>query len=468
MSDHNPVIIGAGPAGLACGYEAVNQGLQPLILEQSTVVGGIARTVQFRGYRFDLGPHRFFTKEPQIQQIWDDMLGSDFLLRRRLTRIYHKGHLFRYPLRLPEALTKLRLIESLRILGSYLAARANPVTDAQNFEQWVTHHFGRRLFQIFFKTYTEKVWGMPCKQIDTDWAVQRIRTLSLGEAFKHALGLNRHRHTSLVAQFHYPRLGAGMMGERVADHITGRSGQIAFDHRVIQLNHANRRIISVVVETAGGCEQYATPHLISSMPLPELIFSLEPPPPAPILQAARALRHRYLIVVGLIIDDAEVFPDNWIYIHSPKARVTRIQNYKNWSPQMVANPAKSSIGLEYCCWATDSLWTRPDHDLIELATQEASLLGLIDPVHAEKGTVMRVPRAYPVYDLGYAQRVGLLREYLGGFSNLQLIGRNGMHRYNNMDHSMMTGLLAARNICGEHHDLWQVNMGEEYLEAAGK
>lgn len=453
---------------MACGYEAVNQDLVPLILEQDTVVGGLARTVKCHDYRCDLGPHRFFTKEPEIEQVWHDMLGSDFLPRSRLTRIYYKGRLFRYPLKLPEALRTLGLTQSLLVLGSYIQARISPVVDPQNFEQWITNQFGRRLFQIFFKTHTEKVWGMPCAQISADWAAQRIKSLSLGEALKNAVGINRRQHTSLVEQFHYPRWGAGMMWECFADYITDRNGQVTFDHRVCQLNHRDGQIISVLAETSQGCQEYSAPHLVSAMPLPELVLNLQPAAPAQIQEAARILRHRQLIVVVLIINDPEVFPDNWIYIHSPEVKVGRIQNYKNWSPQMVPNPAKSSLGLEYFCWETDDLWTASDEVLVRLATQEGAALGLIDPDEVEAGTVMRMPKAYPVYDSGYGQRVALLREYLAGFTNLQLIGRNGMHRYNNMDHSMMTGLLAARNICGEEHDLWQVNVGEDYLEATDK
>ena len=468
MPNYNLIIIGAGPAGLGCGCEAVNRGLRPLVLEQDTVVGGIARTAMFQGYRLDVGPHRFFTKESQIAQVWHNMLGDDFLPRSRLTRIYYNERLFEYPVKLIDVLRKLGIAQSLLVLSSYIQARISPIAEPLNFEQWVTNQFGRRLYELFFKTYTEKVWGMPCHEISADWAAQRIKSLSLGEALKNALGISHRRHTSLIEQFHYPRLGAGMMWERIADHITDHSGHIAFGHRVGQLNHRDGQVISVLVQTDTGYQEHSAHYFVSSMPLPELVLSLQPSAPARIQEAARALRHRHLVIVVLIIDNPTLFPDNWIYVHAPEVAVGRIQNYKNWGLDMVPDPTKTSLGLEYFCWEDDDLWEAAEENLIELGTQECATLNLIDPDQVATGTVLRMPKAYPVYDSGYARHVALIREYLSSFSNLQVVGRNGMHRYNNMDHSMMTGLLAARNICGEDHDLWGVNVGEEYLEVADK
>jgi len=354
------------------------------------------------------------------------------------------------------------------VLGSYIQARTRPVTNPQDFEQWVTNQFGRQLYRIFFKAYTEKVWGMPCAQISADWAAQRIKSLSLAEVLKNALGLSQRQHSSLIDQFYYPRLGAGMMWERMADLITDGGGQIAFEHRVQQVRHRDGQVTAVVAETPEGRREYSAPHFVSSMPLRELVLSLHPAAPGNVQEAAQALRYRNMLTVLLIVDNPDIFPDNWIYIHSPGVQVGRIENYNNWSPDKVPDLTKSLLGMEYFCWEENDLWQAPTQELIELATHEAAALGLIAADQVEAGTAVGVPEAYPVYDRGYAQRVGLIRKYLTGFANLQVIGRNGMHRYNNMDHSMMTGLLAARNICGEEYDLWQVNVGEEYLETADR
>jgi len=468
MSGYDLVIIGAGPAGLSCGYEAIRQGQQPLILEQDSVVGGIARTVRFGDYYFDLGGHRFFTKQPEVEQIWHTILGSELLRRPRLSRIYYNNRLIGYPLRPLDCLAKLGVLQSLLVIGSYIRARLRPVAEAEDLAQWMTNRFGRRLYQMFFQAYTEKVWGMPAQQISSDWAAQRVKSLSVAEVLKNALGLAGGRHRSLIGQFEYPRLGVGMMWRRMADFIGDGGGRIAFQHQVGQIHHQDGQVMAVTAHTPQGRREYRASHFVSSMPLRELILSLEPAAPAAVRRAAKALRYRNMITVMLIVNEPDIFPDNWIYIQSPHVQVGRIQNYKNWSPDMVPDAAKTSLGLEYYCWEDGDSWHMPQEELIALGQQECAELELINPDQVVAGTVARVPKAYPVYDRGYAQRVGTIREYLSSLPNLQVIGRNGMHRYNNMDHSMMTGLLAARNICGEDHNLWQVNVGEDYLETADK
>jgi len=462
MPDAELVIVGAGPAGLACAYEALRRGLRPLVLEKEARVGGIARTEQADGCLFDLGGHRFFTKEPEIQALWDSLLGEELLVRPRLSRIYYRRRFYDYPLRLLPTLRKLGLGTSLAILGSYLAARLRPYRHPQNFEEWVINRFGRRLYETFFRSYTEKVWGLPCTEISADWAAQRIRGLSLREILRAALLGNRRGHTSLIEEFRYPRLGPSMMWEKMAEAISAEGGQLWLSTCAGRLEHETGRITAVWAgEHRLDLREGA---LVSSAPLREFVLALDPPAPDPVLQAAQSLRYRGFLAVALLVEAESLFPDNWIYIHAPEVRVGRIQNPKNWSMEMVPEPGLTCLVLEYFCWSGEELWNRADKDLLALAERELRQLGLVGNEKVRGGRVVRVSHAYPVYDPGYQERVRVVREYLSGFLNLQVIGRAGMHRYNNMDHAMLTGLLAARNLAGESHDLWQVNLEEEYLE----
>ncbi|MFN2384503.1 MAG: NAD(P)/FAD-dependent oxidoreductase, partial [Gemmatimonadota bacterium] len=428
------------------------------------------RTVAYKGYRFDIGGHRFFTKVPEIQALWEDALGEAFLTRPRLSRIYYRDRFFDYPLKPLNALRGLGLIEAVRILVSYGRARLVPLPEERTFEEWVVNRFGRRLYEVFFKTYTEKVWGIPCGEIGADWAAQRIRNLDLKVAVRTALLGQREGGgvvTTLIDQFYYPRLGPGMMWERWRDRLAARGAATVLGAEVTRLHHANGRVDAVTVRhRAGGEERVAAGHVISTMPLRTLIQRLDPPPPAGVQAAADRLRYRDFLTVVLIVDDPAVFPDNWIYIHAPDVRVGRIQNFKNWSPDMVPDAAMTSLGLEYFVQEGDALWTMPDADLISLGTREVARLGLIAPETVRDGTVIRARKAYPIYDGAYREALDTVRAHLEGFANLQCIGRNGQHRYNNQDHSMVTGLLAARNCAGAAHDIWAVNVDATYHEAA--
>ncbi len=461
-SDHDVVIIGAGPAGLACAYEAVQQGVRPLVLEKDDRVGGIARTETLGECRFDRGPHRFFTKEPEIQAVWESLLSEDFLVRARLTRIYYGQRFFDYPLRLLPTLRKLGLGTSLAIVASYLRAQISRNPSPDNFEQWVVNRFGRRLYEMFFRSYTEKVWGVPCTQISADWAAQRIKDLSLLEILRNALPGARRQHTSLIEEFHYPRRGASMMWEAMTQAVEAGGGEVRLDSPVEHLEHSAGRITALQVAQERLPLERAD--VVSSAPLRDLILSLSPGSPQDVLAAARALRYRAILIVGLVIPVADLFPDNWIYVHSPQVRVGRIQNSKNFSPQLVPNPALSCLALEYYSWQGDEVWSMADEALITLAGNELHELGLLADEQVIAGKVIRIPHAYPVYDPGYQDRVRIIREYLAGFANLQVIGRAGMHRYNNMDHSMLTGIQATRNLVCESHDLWLINIEQEYLE----
>ncbi|MGE0826711.1 MAG: NAD(P)/FAD-dependent oxidoreductase [Candidatus Binatia bacterium] len=470
MSQSQVTIIGAGPAGLTAGYELTKLGYHPIIVEADQHVGGISRTVNYQGFRFDIGGHRFFSKIPQINTLWHEILGEDFLVRPRLSRIHYDGKFFDYPLKAFNALSGLGPMEALLVGLSYTKARLFPCAEESTFEQWVSNRFGRRLYEIFFRTYTEKVWGMSCTEISAEWASQRIKNLSLGEALRNAfLSGGRTQGgeviTSLIDSFHYPRFGPGMMWERCETLLRDRGSSVHQGVRVERLRHHHRKINSLFGRTTGG-EQLELPsnHVISTMPLRELVFALDPPPPEDILTAARQLRYRDYLTVVLIVKRPEVFPDNWLYIHSPQVRLGRIQNYKNWSPAMVPDPSCTSLGLEYFLWDQDEEWHWSQERLIALGIQECTQLGLIRADEVEDGTVVRMPKAYPVYDHDYHRHLSTIRDYLATFTNLQTIGRNGLHRYNNQDHSMLTGIYAARNLVGEHHDVWSVNTDTEYHE----
>jgi protoporphyrinogen oxidase len=464
--DLPPVVIGAGPAGLAAAFELGKRGLGSIILEKAGQVGGLARTELYRGYRFDIGGHRFYTRYPEIQQLWEEILGEDFLEVPRLSRLYYQNRFFKYPLDVFDTLANLGVSESVAILASYIQALLLPFPHEDNLEQWLINRFGRRLYETFFKSYTEKVWGLPCHEIQADWAAQRIKGLSLRSALANALWGTNHVKT-LITAFRYPALGPMQMWSGLKREAEKLGAQVELNSRVIRLAHRAGEIQGLTVQRGEQESHISSKRFISTMPLTELITRLDPPPPPHVVDAAGQLRYRDFILVGLIVNRAELFPDNWIYVHSPETKVGRIQNFKNWSPAMVPDPQKTSLGMEFFCAVGDELWAKSDQDLIRLATQELALLGLADAGEVEDGVVFRQAKAYPVYSQGYQEHLQVIQDYLATFVNLQSIGRNGMHRYNNMDHSMLAGIAAARNLQLGTANLWNLKMPGSHHEEVG-
>src|ERR1044071_8685241 len=464
-SEKQVVIIGAGPAGLTAAYELAKLNIRPTVLEKGDNVGGLARTETYKGFYFDMGGHRFFIKAQEGKKMWREVLGQDFLRRPRLSRIYYAGKFFDYPLRPMNALFGLGLWESIRILLSYLRWQISPYPREESFEQWVTNRFGKRLFEIFFKAYTEKVWGISCSELKAEWAAQRIKDLSLKTVLLSMFVKPKNTIKTLIDQFDYPRRGPGMMWSCVKDAIEKCGGEVRINSGVVGIQRNGKGIESVLVGCNGHQETIRGAHFISSMPVTEFITKLDPPAPPEILQAAQKLKYRDFLTVCLIVNKPDLFPDNWIYIHDPGVRVGRIQNFKNWSLEMVPDTAKSSLGLEYFCTEGDELWTMPDDELVRLGRQELERIGLASARDIEDGCVFRVPQAYPIYDSEYRQYLTTVKEFVSEFPNYQTIGRNGLHRYNNQDHAMLTGMLAVRNLMlGEKNDLWNVNADQEYHE----
>jgi protoporphyrinogen oxidase len=457
-------VLGAGPAGLTAGYILAQRGEAGTVLEASERVGGLATTVHFGGYRFDLGGHRFFTKLGPIADLWEEMLGDDFLTRPRLSRIYHRGQFMAYPLKGGDVIRRLGVVESARCALSYLWSRRRRSTP-ETFEDWVAFRFGRRLYDTFFRSYTEKVWGIPGSEIRAEWAAQRIKNFSLLTAVLTMMKLRRTEVTTLIEEFRYPRLGPGQMWEAFRERVEGGGVPVMFNRRCVAVRHAEGRVQSIVLRSEDGREvEHPVEGVISSIPLNELVLSMRPAPPEEVVSAARRLRYRNMCLVALTISREMPFPDNWIYLHDPEVRAGRVQNFGAWSPAMVV-PGTTCLGVEYFCFRDDDIWTMSDDDAVALATRELVGIGLIDASEVIGGVKVRVPNAYPMYDAGYREALAVVRGYVAGLANLQTCGRNGLHRYNNQDHSMWTAVLATLNLLdGASHDLWAVNAEDAYHE----
>jgi len=457
------VVLGGGPAGLTAAYLLARLGKAVIVVESSDQLGGIARTTVRDGYRFDLGGHRFFTKVKEVDDLWHEIMKEEFLKRPRMSRIYWRRQFLDYPLQGMDVIKKLGPVEVVRCGLSYMWAAIKPKGREDTFEEWVSNRFGKRLFNHFFKTYTEKLWGVPTDEIRAEWAAQRIKGLSFFSAAKAAFFGNKGNIKSLISEFNYPRFGPGQMWEEMANDIKAHGGEIRLNAPVTKLVTNDEGIVTEVI--AG--DQTLTPsYVISSLPLRATVGITEPEAPVEVRDAARGLRYREFLTVLLVITGDDLFPDNWIYIHQPGVRVLRIQNFKSWSPWMVPNDEDASIGMEYFCFEGDDFWNMADDDLVKMASQEIEKLKLAKAADVKFGFVERVHKAYPIYDEKYAERVQTIRGWLEtSTKNLTQVGRNGLHRYNNSDHSMLTAMRAVDNITlGTHHDIWSVNVESVYHE----
>ncbi len=466
-----PVVIGGGPAGLTAAYQFGKAGVLTTVFEADDVVGGISRTAVRDGWRFDIGGHRFFTKVRVVSDLWHEILETDdFLLRPRMSRIFYRGRFYDYPLRAVNALRNLGPIEAVRCVLSYLWVRVHPPKDQTNFEGWVASRFGWRLYRTFFKTYTEKVWGVPGTELQADWAAQRIKNLSLLRAVVNSLMPQRNQTdvTSLIEEFEYPRYGPGMMWERCTELVEAQGSEVLLSHPVRRIGHADGRAFEVEADGPAGPVVVTATDVVSSMPLPHLIRAMDPPVPADVQRAADGLGYRDFLTVALVVPWEDGFPDNWIYVHAPDVEVGRVQNFGQWSPHLVKD-GRTCLGLEYFVTEGDHLWSADDADLVELGKAEMARLGLLDPTRVEAGHVVRMPKAYPMYDAHYQDHVDVLRDWLATHAtNVHPVGRNGMHRYNNQDHSMFTAMLTVQNVLSgnpdDWHDVWLVNVEEDYHE----
>jgi protoporphyrinogen oxidase len=465
----NVVIIGAGPAGLTAAYElATRHGITSTILEADSIVGGISRTVERDGWRFDIGGHRFFTKVPEVEAFWHEILpDEDFMLRPRMSRIYYEGKYYDYPLKASNALRNLGIWEAFLCVMSYLWARVRPPKDQSTLEGWIVARFGWRLYRHFFKTYNEKLWGVPVNKLPADFAAQRIKNLSLFNAVMNALLPKRNQKdiTSLIEEFQYPKFGPGMMWERCRDLVEAKGCKVIMNTRVVGIHHHDGQAVSVVAEAGGARTEYPCDHVISSMPISQLLQAMDPPAADTAVRAAGDLGYRDFLTVALVVPEKYSFPDNWIYVHSREVQVGRIQNFGSWSPYLVKE-GRTCLGLEFFVFEGDDTWTKPDDELVEQGKRELAILGLVEPDKVEAGYVVRMPKAYPFYDEHYKANVERIVEWLEDCApNVHPVGRNGMHRYNNQDHSMYTAMLTAENIAtGSRHDVWSVNVEEEYHE----
>ena len=462
MLERPAVIIGAGPAGLTAAYLLSKQGLPVVVLEAEDQVGGIAKTAVRDGYRFDLGGHRFFTKVNEVDQLWHEIMREEFLKRPRMSRIYWNGKFLDYPLRGPDVVKKLGPVELTRAFLSYLWAQLRPKGKEETFEEWVSNRFGKRLFNLFFKSYTEKVWGVPTTEIRAEWAAQRIKGLSFFSAAKSAFFGNRgNKIKSLISEFNYPRYGPGQMWETMTDDIRGLGGEVLLNHKVTKLKFDGDRCVRV----HAADRVWEPSAVVSTLPLRNAVGIAEPQPKPEVIAAAKGLRYRDFLTVAVVLDGDDLFPDNWIYIHEPSVTVGRIQNFRSWSPWMVPDPSKACVGLEYFCFQGDELWEMDDDDLVKFGMRELEQLGLVRSDQLEFGFVERVPKAYPMYDAEYAERVQSIRGWLDKLDNFVQVGRNGLHRYNNSDHSMLTAMRAVDNlVLGTKHDIWAINAESAYHE----
>ncbi len=462
-------VIGAGPAGLSAAYVLSQNHKDAVVLEMSDQVGGISRTIVREGFRFDIGGHRFFTKDDEVDRFFQEILGDEIIWVNRTSKIYYQGKYFDYPLKPANALFGMGVGTTARCMFDYFAVKARGLVskpEIVSFQDWVSNEFGNRLFELFFKDYTEKVWGIGCDRICAEWAAQRIKGMSLSVAVRDAIRPQKDgKVATLIDKFMYPRLGIGRISERLRDEVESGGNEVRMHSRVAAVNHEDGHVTSVEIESPEGDYSLEVNSLCSSMPLTELVLAMRPEAPADVQAAARSLRYRDLITVNIMVDKPRVTDDTWLYFHDPTLKLGRIHEPRNWSPEM-APEGQSSLVVEYFCFEGDEVWNMEDKDLIELTVRDLDLrLGFLKPDEVIDAFVVRTRKAYPTYEIGYEQPLQKVKDYVAGFANLEIVGRYGTYKYNNMDHSMKTGLMAARNILGEsRNNVFDVNRAGEYHE----
>lgn len=463
-------ILGAGPAGLAAAYTLTQQGQKVVVVERESQVGGLAKSIEYQGFILDLGPHRFYTKILPVLKLWNEVLGSEQVTVSRLTRIYYNGKYFSYPLKAIEVLFALGIVENVRIFFSYLVAKLLPNRHPENFSEWVSAKFGKRLSEIFFEGYTEKLWGIPCTEISAEWAAQRIKGLSLIKALRTAFFGSDGKVKSLIDQFQFPRLGSGQLYDKISEYLLDKNQEILLNTEVVKVYEHNNRVTKLTlrncqtkVESTVGCSA-----VISSVPLNILVKEIISPSPCKeILLLARSLKFRNTILVYLIVEGSNLFPDNWLYINEPSVRLGRVTNFANWSSAMLSNQHQTPLCCEYWCNFDEPMWQQPEAELFSLAEQELRKIGLLHHEKVVGSFVVRLPRTYPIYTGDYKHILSELQIYIDRFENLQVVGRYGAFKYNNQDHSLLMGILAAENVLNPgKHDLWEVNSDSEYVEEA--
>jgi protoporphyrinogen oxidase len=459
-------VIGAGPAGMTAAYELskhLGKGVTALdVFEKSDRVGGLSRSIELWDQRVDLGPHRFFSHDSRINSLWLEVVRDRYSIVERQTRIFYKKRFFDYPIRAFNALNGLGLFEAARCLASYMMERLFPTRDTSTFEGWVTSRFGRRLYTIFFKTYSEKLWGISCTELDSDFASQRIKKLSLFEAIKNAMAPGRgNKHATLVDQFAYPLGGTGSVYEAMQEFIQGNGGNVMVDTGVEKVVTSGGKVTSLQLEN-GEIREYD--HIVSSMPISLLVERL-PEVPESVVESARQLKFRNTILVYLRVDHTDLFPDQWLYIHEPSIQVGRVTNFRNWVPSIYGDSTSTIICLEYWCYFDDPFWNQEEDQLVEAASREIVHTGLARQELIREGYVVRLPRCYPVYFRGYRKILEPVERYLNSVEGLHVIGRYGAYKYNNQDHSILMGLRVAENIVNNAgHDLWDINTDYEIYQ----
>lgn len=457
-------VIGAGPAGITAAYSLAKSNLQVDVYEASAEVGGLAKTMELWGQKVDIGPHRFFSTDKRVNALWLEVVGTDYQMVDRLTRIYYKNKFYSYPIKVFNVLKNLGLIQAGLCFFSYMRECVYPTRQDGSFETWVQQRFGKKLFNIFFKTYTEKLWGVKCSELDSDFASQRIKKLSLYEAIKNALIKDKaNKHKTLVEQFAYPLEGTGIVYKRMADFVKASGNNVYLNTPVFRVIDNGRKVIGIELED-GTFKEYD--YVISSMPYTLMVSRLQNVPPK-IKSLANNLKYRNTIIVYLLVDSVTLFPDNWIYVHSDDLKMGRVTNFRNWTPGLYGSQLKSILAIEYWCNDEDTMWMSNNDDLVEMAMTEIVKTQLVKPETIEKGYVHKIHKSYPVYKKGYKDSLNVIDDYIGSLENLSVIGRYGSFKYNNQDHSILMGLLAAENIVnGTGHDLYAINTDyETYQES---